>query len=208
MKLFYSPASPYARKVMACAHELGVADRIELVTSAASPVKRDQNLSTANPLGKIPTLVLEDGFALYDSRVICEYLDAEAGGRLFPADRRARWRALREQATADGLLDAALLARYETTLRPAELQWTSWRDGQAQKIAASLDMIEAEAAGYGDRVDIGTLATGSALGYLDFRFAHEPWRPGRANTTQWFARFNARKSMQATAPVDRPAPKP
>ena len=199
MKIFFSPASPYVRKVMVCAAELGLA--LEKLPSAASPVNRDRTIVAENPLGKVPTFLTDDGTALYDSRVICEYLDTKGGGKLFPREGDARWRALVEQALADGLLDAALLARYEGTLRPAELRWDAWVAGQMDKIATSLDRMEHSTAGFAGRVDIGTIATGCALGYLDFRFPDLGWRTRHPNLAAWLAEFGRRPAMQATAPT-------
>src|SRR5690606_38776840 len=113
MKIYFSPASPFVRKCMAVAHETGLVDRIEKLPSAANPVNRDRTVIASNPLGQVPTLITDDGQALYDSRVICEYLDDLGGGKLFPATGKARWQALADQALADGILGAALLARYE-----------------------------------------------------------------------------------------------
>ncbi len=110
MKLRYNPASPYVRKVMVCAHELGLADKIELLTTAVSPVEVNATLAAENPLMKIPALSTDDGQVLFDLPVICEYLDSIAGGgRLFPAGN-TRWAALRQQALGDGILDALIRA--------------------------------------------------------------------------------------------------
>jgi glutathione S-transferase len=207
LKLYFSPASPFVRKVLVCAHEVGIADQIERLDCAVSPINRDRNVVAANPLGKIPTLFAHDGTALFDSRVICEYINAQGGGQLFPSEPGARWRALRDQSLADGLLDAAILARYETSMRPPEYQWPEWQARQLDKVTSCLDCIEAEAAGYLGRVDIGTIAVGCALGYMDFRYAHLAWRTARPNASAWFARFGERKSMQMTKPVDRNAMK-
>jgi len=200
MKIYFSPASPYVRKCLVVAHELGLADRIEKLPAAANPVTRDQTVVASNPLGKVPTFLTDDNEALYDSRVICEYLDAEAGGKLFPREGSARWQALTQQSLGDGLLDAALLGRYETALRPAELRWEGWLKGQMEKLASSLARIEQQADSLGDRVDIGTITFGCALGYLDFRYADYGWRASYPKTAAWFDRFNARPSMQATLP--------
>jgi glutathione S-transferase len=202
MKLFFSPASPYVRKVMVVANELGLADRIEKLPSAASPVNADQTITPHNPTGKVPTLLTDDGISLFDSRVICEYLDGLDGTqRIFPAAGPARWTALREQAIGDGLLDAALLSRYETFMRPEALRWEAWTTGQLTKIDVSLAAIEAAVDGFGSRVDIGTIAIGCALGYLDFRFAHRPWRDANPRAAAWFETFSTRPSMQATVPA-------
>jgi len=124
MKLHYNPASPYVRKVRVLAIETGLMERIELVPEKVSPVDPNPDVVADNPVGKIPALVTDEGDALYDSRVICEYLDALHGGtRMFPERGEARWSALRRQALADGMLDAAVITRYETAMRPKELQW-------------------------------------------------------------------------------------
>jgi len=203
MKLFFSPASPYVRKVMVVASELGLADRIEKLPSAASPIKADQTVTPHNPTGKVPTLLTDDGMSLFDSRVICEYLDGVDGTqRIFPAAGQARWNALREQAIGDGLLDAALLARYETFMRPEELRWDAWTTGQLTKIDVSLAAIEAAAGSFGDRVDIGTITIACALHYLDFRFGHRPWRDANPRTAAWFETFSQRPSMTASSPFN------
>ncbi|MDX6750004.1 glutathione S-transferase [Geminicoccaceae bacterium 1502E] len=201
MRLLNSGASPFARKVRVVAHELGLQGRVAVEDVAASPVSPSEAVSSVNPLGKIPALVLEDGSALYDSRVICEYLDSlGGGGRVFPAAAGERFEALRLQALADGLLDAALAARYETMLRPEPFRWSDWVSGQKGKVARALDRLEEECAGLGERVDIGTIAIGCALGYLDLRFADDRWRDGRPKLAAWYERFAARPSMQATRP--------
>jgi glutathione S-transferase len=201
MKLFFSPASPYVRKCMVVAHELGLADRIEKLPAAAHPVNRDQTIVAKNPLGKVPTLIADDGTALYDSRVICEYLNALGNGPFFPATGAARWQALTDQALGDGILDAALLARYEIAARPEALRWADWSRGQTEKMTSGLAVIERAAPHFGARVDIGTITLGCVLGYLDLRFAAMDWRAGHPAAAQWFASFNARPSMQATLPV-------
>ena len=147
MQLLYAPTSPFVRKVMVVAHLTGQADQIEWLPSAAHPIRRDDRIAAHNPLAKVPTLILKDGQALYDSRVICEYLASRAGDtQLFPATGAARWQALTQQALGDGLLDAALLARYERTARPADMQWTDWYDAQLVKVEAGLAEIGDQAA--------------------------------------------------------------
>ena len=137
MKLHSNPASPYGRKVKVVAHETGLFPRLSIHNLQTSAVGPDLALVADNPLGKIPCLVLDNGGALYDSRVICEYLDTlHQGARLFPAGGAERWEALRLQALGDGIMDAALLARYETFLRPEALRWTAWVDGQLDKVRA------------------------------------------------------------------------
>ncbi len=201
MKLYHSTTSPYVRKVMVAAIELGLADGIEKVPAKVSPIVRTSPVIADNPLGKLPTLIADDGAIFFDSRVIAEHLDALAGGgKLIPAAGPARWQALTEQALADGMLDAALLERYETSLRPRELLWPEWRDGQHDKVDKALDRMEETAAGFASRVDVGTIATACALAYLDFRFPDLGWRQGRPQLSGWYAAFAERPSMAATAP--------
>jgi glutathione S-transferase len=199
MKLYYNPASPYVRKVRVLAMETGLMDQIELARVTITPTDPDATLCADNPIGKIPTLVLDDGDTLYDSRVICEYLDGlHAGARLFPGDGDARWIALRRQALADGILDSAVNTRYETFLRPEELRWADWVDNQMAKIRRSLDVLESESPG--DAIDIGSISVACALGYLDFRYSDEGWRDSRPKLAAWFEKFAQRPSMSETSP--------
>ena len=201
MKLYYSPASPFVRKALVAAHETGLAGGIEIVPVAMTPVAGVPELNAENPLGKIPALVLDDGTALFDSPVICEYLDTRHDGpRLFPGDEANRWTALRRQALGDGLLDAAILCRYETFLRPEERQWPDWIDGQRSKFRRALDALEGEAGSFGDTVDIGTISAACAADYLDFRSLDDGWRESRPRLAAWLEGFAARPSMQATRP--------
>jgi glutathione S-transferase len=200
MKLYYSATSPYVRKCLVSAHELGLREQIELLPAAPHPVNRDRALVVCNPLGKVPTLVTDDGTVLYDSRVICEYLNALGDGHLIPKHPAARWSNYRDEALADGILDAAVLVRYETFARPESLRWKDWIDGQLDKVTCSLAEIEGRAASLGQRVDVGTIATACALGYLDFRFAALGWKHIYPKTAAWFERFAARESMLATRP--------
>lgn len=201
MQLFYATTSAYVRKVMVCASVLGLADEIERLDSAAHPIERDERIAVFNPLAKVPALRTEGGLCLYDSRVICEYLNARAGGDLYPAQGEARWRSLARQALGDGMIDAALLARYEFSARPPEKQWQNWADAQLKKVAAALAEIEGQVSGFSaDPNDIGLIAIGCALGYLDFRFAGLNWRAGHPLTAAWFALFDAHPAMAATRP--------
>ncbi|MDU2940448.1 MAG: glutathione S-transferase N-terminal domain-containing protein [Enterobacteriaceae bacterium] len=201
MQLFFASTSAYVRKVMVCATVLGLADEIERLDSAAHPVVRDDRIAAFNPLAKVPALRTESGICLYDSRVICEYLNARAQGDLFPQKGEARWRSLARQALGDGLIDAALLARYEFSARPPEKQWQDWADAQLKKVAAALADIESQVSDFSDRPeDIGLIAIGCALGYLDFRFAGLNWRASHPLTAAWFAVFDAHPAMAATRP--------
>lgn len=201
MQLFFASTSAYVRKVMVCATVLGLADEIERLDSAAHPVVRDDRIAAFNPLAKVPALRTESGLCLYDSRVICEYLNARAQGDLFPQKGEARWKSLARQALGDGLIDAALLARYEFSARPPEKQWQDWADAQLKKVAAALADIESQVSDFSDRPeDIGLIAIGCALGYLDFRFAGLNWRASHPLTAAWFAVFDAHPAMAATRP--------
>lgn len=200
MQLYFNPASPFVRKVRVATHELGLSGKIELTSLSLTPVSPHDGVRSNNPLGKIPTLITDDGAALYDSPVICEYLDALAGGnRIFPAAGAARWTALRRQALADGIMDAAVLTRYEEAVRPKELRWQNWIDGQFLKIRTALDALEHE--NLEDVFDIGTIAIACALGYLDLRFANEDWRTSRPRLAAWAGVIGKRPSLAATAPT-------
>ena len=198
MKLYYSSTSPFVRKCLVAAHELGLADRIELVTVVTMPTAHNDALMRDNPLCKLPTLITDEGQALYDSRVICEYLNDLGAGRLIPAGG-GKWAALVDQSLADGILDAALLMRYEVVLRPAERQWPAWRETQEEKARSALGQFERQVAGWpADRLDIGVIALASALGYLDLRFPDMGWRDAYPGLAAWFAGFDQRPSMRAT----------
>jgi glutathione S-transferase len=204
MKLLFAPTSPFVRKVMVCAHLTGQVDRIELLDSAAHPVRRDSRIAAHNPLAKVPTLILDDGQALYDSRVICEYLASHVPAfAIFPEIGAARWTALAQQALGDGLLDAALLARYELTARPAEVQWPTWREALLTKVAAALEAIEAMAPKLArSEPTIGEITIGCALGYLDFRFPEIDWRANHPQAAQWNESFQQLPAMHATRPYE------
>jgi glutathione S-transferase len=200
MKLHYSPASPYVRKVSICAEEAGLAGRIEIVPTKVLPSEPNREYGRVAPLMKVPSLELDDGTALFDSIVICEYLDHLSGSaKLFPPAGDARWRALRLHALADGILDAAVLARYETALRPAELRWDAWLQGQLAKVDQALDFLE-RSVGDLEGITIGTISVVCALGYLDFRYADRRWRDGRPKLAAWFEEIAKRESFRKTVP--------
>lgn len=202
MKLHWSPRSPFVRKVMVTAHELGLAGRIETVRTVVRMDTPNAALLPDNPLSKIPTLVLEDGTALFDSLTICEYLDDLAGGRLFPRSGAARWQALTWQSLGNGLLDLLVLWRNERD-KPEARQTPALLESFARKADTTLDRLESmagalEAVPFG----IGHIAIGCALSYLDFRFATWNWREGRPQLAAWHAAFDARPSVRATEIVD------
>jgi glutathione S-transferase len=201
MKLLWSSRSPFARKAMVAAHMAGVADRIVTERVVVTASKSNPDVMAINPLNKIPTLVLDDGTALYGSAVICEYVDSlHDGPKLFPADPAARWPALKRQALGDGLMELAIL-RLGEQYRPAALQSESQLAAYRLKIASGLDRIEAEGLGTAG-ADIGHIAIGCALGYLDFRFAADDWRNGRPGLAAWYGEFARRPAMRATEHVD------
>jgi glutathione S-transferase len=198
MKLHWSPRSPYVRKVMIAAHEMGLADRLHCVRTVVSPFAPAEELFPDNPLNKLPTLVLDDGTAIYDSRVVCEYLDGlHDGPKLFPAAGPERLLALRDQALGDGLLDV-LMVRLIERLRPEARRSPEIVASNERKTAAALDRLEADAARLEGRpFDIGHVAVGTALGYVDFRFASDAWRATRPRLAAWHAAFLERPSVQA-----------
>ena len=196
MQLRYAPTSPFVRKVTVTAIETGQdGDIARVKTNTADP-----ELARHNPLSKIPALVLEDGAVLIDSAVICEYLDARKGGKLFPSGA-ARWPVLSRMALCDGIMDAAILRRYES-LRPEALRSSDWDQKQKTKVDQGLAALERDVATFGDAVDIGTLSAAIALDYLDFRFAQEDWRAAHPALAKWHPAFSARPSLKSTLPAD------
>jgi glutathione S-transferase len=201
MKLYYASASPFVRKVTVTAIETGLDKKIERVPTTVVPVKPNIDLGRENPLMKVPTLVTDGGEILFDSRVICEYLDSLHDGRkLIPASGGERWRVLRLQALADGLMDAGILYRYEQALRPAEKHWSDWLDGQAKKATQTLDMLEAESDALVGPINLGQITVTCALGWFEFRKPIGDIRAGRPKLFRWYDEFAKRPSMQATVP--------
>ncbi len=199
MTLHWSPRSPYVRKVMVVAHELGVAERLDCVRTVVGGTTPHLPLMQENPLGKIPTLHTPNYGFLYDSIVICDYLNTHAKGRLFPTDFAARMQALRWQALGSGMLDISLL-RLGERLRPADRRSNPHQALWEAKIRACIPVLESEAdALAATDFNIGHVAVGIALCYLDFRFAVEAWRQGHAKLAAWHERFSARPSVVATA---------
>lgn len=200
MQLHWSPKSPYVRKVMICAHELNLLSKLQLVRSVAAMLQPNADLMQVNPLSKIPTLVLDDGRTLFDSAVICEYLDAQAGGLLFPKEGDARWAALRWHALGDGLLDALILWRNERErVQPLAALMAAFE----LKTRAALQLLESEVAALQQApFGIGHVAVVSALGYLDYRFEVLNWRNLAPQLGQWFAQARLRPSVAITEPVD------
>jgi glutathione S-transferase len=205
MKLHWGPLSPFVRKVMVVAHETGLADRIEKIRSVVAMTAPNHALMRDNPLSKIPTLITDDGMVLFDSLVICEYLDSvHAGPKLFPVDAAGRWQALRWHALGNGMLDAGILWRNER-LRPEIKQSREILSAFDAKTRAALDLLDEEAEALSSaRLTIGHVAIGCALGYLDFRFPELAWRSGRKHIANWFEPFSERPSMRLTKPAESP----
>ncbi len=202
MKLWYSPASPFVRKVLMLAHETGIEDQLELIDAASTAIAPNADLGKDNPLGKIPTLVLEDGASIFDSSVICEYLDGlHDGEKMIPVSGDERINALVTQSLGDGVMEAAVAIRYEQFLRPEEKQWDKWIDGQFLKINQSLDVLESWRGARIQDVHIGSMAVASGLSYLDFRHSTFEWRKRRPVLTQMLETFSKRDSMVATDPA-------
>lgn len=198
MKLFYSPTSPFVRKVMICAIARGIEGRIEKVT--ANPHVSPPDLLAANPLSKVPALLTDDGVAIFDSPVICEYLDSRGeAAAMFPPAGAARWRALVLQAIGDGMMDAAVARRGEQG-KPQEAARDAFMARQKAAVDRALAALEANPPGAG--VDIGTITVACALGYLDFRFAAEPWRAGHPKLAAWFETVSKHPAVAATVPKD------
>ena len=200
MRLWHNPASPFARKVRIVARETGQLPRIEEIAVMVSPVNPNADLAARNPLVKIPALETNDGKVLYDSSVICEYLDSLHNGAQVIPSEGSRWDALRLQSLCDGILDAAVLCRYETFVRPEPYRWNDWIKGQFTKINNGLDALSAEAPAWHDRFGIGQIGAACVCGYLDFRFADENWRSARPKLAQWYESVKGRASIVATMP--------
>ena len=197
MKLAYSPASPYVRKVNACAIARGIDKQIERWKVPTT----DPALLEFNPLSKVPTLILDDGTRLYDSPVICEYLDSVGSApKLFPAAGPARWKANTQQALGDGILDATQPRRREVAL-PQDDGRKAYIELQQGKVKRALAELEKDAGSLGDLKTIGEITIGCALGYLDFRYANEPWRPGHPKLEAWYAKVVKLPPLAETMPV-------
>lgn len=211
MRLMYAPQSPFARKVRAAAIELGLDDRVELAYTEVLPGRENSAFAeSVNPLRKIPALILDDGkTALVDSTVICEFLDAPAGGgRLIPVLGPDRWRVLSQHAVAQGMCEAVILIRYETWLRPEPLRWPDWLDDQWDKIWSGLAWFESCAGQVllemPARVDISHLALACCLGYVDFRYPETNWSTRFPQVASWYEAIASRRSLAATRPQNPP----
>ena len=196
MKLLYQTHSPFARKVLVFAHEAGIADRIQVEHQETSPTRRNGIVFEQNPLGKVPVLIRPGRAALFDSDVICAYLDSlHESPKLIPGDDESRWLALREQALAQGLAEAGIALRWETVRRPEALRYARLRDGYVEKLIAGYDWLEREL-DVSAPVHVGHIALATCLGWLEFR-SLPGFRNGRPRLSAWFEEFSSRPSMRA-----------
>jgi glutathione S-transferase len=200
MKLYTSDLSPFARKCRIVASELGLTDRLELVSQSVSPVNPNAEYLRANPLGKIPALVTDDGRTLFDSHVICEYLCAEAADTRLVPTGPARFDVLARQALASGMTDAVILVRYETALRPEALRWSDWTAGQWRKFDEGLAWFEANAGVLDGPLDLAQIALACGLAYTDARFPDLGWRTRSPRVAAWHAHIEALPVFGATRP--------
>jgi glutathione S-transferase len=201
MKLVYTTRSPFARKCLAAAIELGLDGRIELIKAEVGiGVRNEPYTSGVNPLGKLPSLVLDDGTSLVDSAVIVEYLDDLAGGRLIPRGN-AGWRVRSEHAIVQGMTDSIVSARRERSARPKELHWQTWDDDQIARVRQSLAWFEARPASLDGDFNLAQLALVCALDYMSFRMPEEPWKESFPTVAGFLARVSTRLSLAKTAPT-------
>ena len=201
MKLYHAPASPFVRKVMVLLHLAGATDRVALAPVAGNPLDPGSLPVDRNPLGKIPALETADGAVLYDSRVITRYLDDFLQCGLYPEAPRL-WDCLVVEATADGISDAAVLMRYEEHVRPPACRSPDWVEAQWAKIDRALTAVEERWLPHlQGPMDMGQVALGCALGYLDFRQPGRDWRAARPGLTAWWTGMSGTPAFRATAPT-------
>ncbi len=200
MKLFYSPASPFVRKVVVLLHEVEKAGDVELLNVTTTAMESDAALKAANPLARLPALMRTDGGTLYDSRVITAYLDDLYDGGLYPLGA-GRWDTLTLEATGDGIMDSAVSMVYETRLRPDTQQSPDWIEAQWAKVERAIGVLNARWMGHlAGPIGMGHVSVACALSYLDFRLDSRNWRKGNEALAGWHAEFSQRPSMQATQP--------
>ena len=200
MQLIGSPTSPFVRKCVITISELGLQEQVELVNAATTPLNTAPEVMAANPLGKIPALVRQDGPAIYDSRVITRFLNDHGGGSLYPEAQL--WELLTLEATADAIMEAAVLMTYERRVRDESEQSESWIEAQWGKVSRALDAVEARWMSHlQGPVNITHIGMGCALGYIDFRHDARGWREGREALAGWFVAFSEREDFKASMPA-------
>ena len=203
MKLYWSSRSPFVRKVMVFAHETGLASRLELERTLVVMSQPNLDLMRENPLGRIPTIVTDDGKVLHDSLLICEYLDSmHTGPKLFPPAGDARWQALLWHAVGNGMLETLVLWRNET-LKPEPQRGASLLAAFELKVRRAVEWLDTQTQALAHTpFGIGHVVVGVALGYIDFRFSGLNWRADHAALAAWYSDFEQRPSARATLPVD------
>ena len=201
LKLFYSDRSPYVRKVMVTLHEINLLENVEIVGVRTNPLGVVEDLVDVSPLGKIPTLVLPDGTTIFDSRVICSYLNSIGKSDLYLAQENLKWSIKTAEANFDGILDAALLMVYEHRYRQDRYQSVEWLENLWKKIERTLDFYNNSSSKIlSGSLNMGQISLGCALGYLDYRHNNRNWRAKNQNLRDWFAEFSERLSMRNTIP--------
>ena len=201
LKLFYSDRSPYVRKVMVTLHEVNLFENVEIVGVRTNPLGVVEDLVDVSPLGKIPTLVLPDGTTIFDSRVICSYLNSIGKSDLYLAKENLKWSIKTAEANFDGILDAALLMVYERRYRQDKYQNAEWLENLWKKIERTLDFYNNRSSKIlSGSVNMGQISLGCALGYLDYRHNNRNWRAKNQYLRDWFAEFSERLSMKNTIP--------
>ena len=203
MSLYHNPASPFGRKVVVLLFETGQQNRVAIKPVSLTPIAPSDELNRDNPLGKLPALCLADGSVIHDSRVILDYLDQQhVGNPLIPPTGAARWRRLTLASTADGVMDAAVLMRYELGLRPLDKQWDDWLKAQSDKIHRALAYLEHNAiAELTSHFDVAAISVACALAYIDLRLPDFDWRSPNPQLGGWYAEVCKRPSMQASRPT-------
>jgi glutathione S-transferase len=201
MKLTYSPASPFARKVRIAAIELGLIDKIEFTPATVLPGQFNEEYSLINPVKKLPVLILDNGDVILDSYVIVEYLDELAGGgKLIPASGAVKWKVKSDHSLLQGMLDSMLLCRYERMVRPQELRWQAWSDDHWNRAWTGMARFEKQADMLARPLDISQIALVCVLGYADFRFPDCGWRKAYPKLDTFHEKMLTRSSVKISVP--------
>ncbi len=201
MKLVYSPPSPFVRKVTTLIYHANLNDRIELINVKTTALSVAEEARAANPLGKIPVMILEDGKAIFDSRVITRYLDDFAGSNLYPQDKI--YDILTLEALADGIMESAVSITYESKLRPQNEQSPSWMEAQWSKVLHAIKALDdGQFQAMDSEMNMGQIAVACALGYLDFRHNARQWRSGHSDLASWNDKMMKLPAIIKTIPTD------
>ena len=200
MKLTFSPASPFARKVRIAAIELGLIDKIELVPASVAPGTANEEYQRISPLKKLPVLILTNGDVILDSYVIVEYLNEIAGGSLIPDYGPNRWKVKSDHSLLQGMLDSMLLCRYEGMVRPEPLRWKAWSDDHWNRAWTGMARFENKPDVLSGPFNITQIGLVCVLGYADFRFADCGWRKAYPNLDAFHERMLTRQSVKISLP--------